>query len=143
MTDTKRTKVQTILNEEENHSVAVRQNIARQMEALNYGAILWGESVFGSTNYPMVSDKSGQNYNVHGLRLNSNGGVCAIIDYPTSEYIIGVKAYTEAQAEKLIKPAMLICSGIPEEWDILGDCMATAIQVLKGEKADEQPLPWW
>lgn len=143
MINTKESKVTVLLEEEEKQSLAIRQNIARQMEALHYSAILWGESVFGSTNYPLISGKDNQTYKVHGLRLNENGGICAIVDYPTSEYITGVKAYSEAQAAKMITPAMLVCSGTPEEWDILGDCMATAIQVLKGEKEESQPLPWW
>lgn len=136
-------KVQDILKEEDKQGLQVRQNIARQLDALKYGAIMWGESVFGSTNYPEISDEMGHTYNVHGLRLNLNGGVCAIIDYPTGEYITGVKGYSQDEAEKLITPSMLICSGMPEEWEVLGDCMSTAIQILKGENEEKQPLPWW
>ncbi|MCM1005658.1 MAG: hypothetical protein NC402_05100 [Prevotella sp.] len=143
MIDTKKEIAEDILQKEDAHSVAVRQNMARQMSALGYGALLWSENVFGSTNYPLITAPDGSTYNVHGLRLNNEGGVCAIIDYPTKEYITGVKAYTSDEASKLISPAMLICSGLPEEWDILGDCFSTAIQIMKTEKGEEQPLPWW
>lgn len=143
MVNTKNKAAKVIIAREELHSVGVRDNIARQMKSSGYGAMLWGESVFGSTNYPLVTADSGRSYNVHGLRLNPNGSVCAIIAYPEGVDVTGVKTYTPQEADRLFSPEHQMCSGTPEEWDILGDCFSTALQVVKTETHEEQPLPWW
>lgn len=143
MTSTRMRNAQNLLHEEDRHCIGVRQNMAAAMKALGCNAILWSESVFGTTNYPLITAESGRTYNVHGLKLNNNSSVCAIIDYPTQEYITGVKSFNESEAAKLISPSMLICAGTPEEWDILGDCLSTAIHILKAETVEKQPLPWW
>lgn len=143
MVNIKNKAAKAMLAREEMHSVGVRENIARQMEASGYGAILWGDSVFGSTNYPLVSTTGGRAYNVHGLRLNPDGSVCAIIAYPAGGEVTGIRTYTPQEADRVISPAQQMCAGSPEEWDILGDCFATAMQVEKAETREEQPLPWW
>lgn len=102
-----------------------------------------GESVFGSTSYPFVSMSGGRTYNVHGLRLNSDGSVSAVIAYPAGEEVTGVRTYTPQEADKVVSPARQMCVGTPEEWDILGDCFVSAMQVEKAETREEQPLPWW
>lgn len=100
MVNTKNNAAKEILAREELHSVGVREDIARQMEASGYGAVLWGESVFGSTNYPLVSTSGGRTYNVHGLRLNSDGSVCAIIAYPAGVEVTGVRTYAPQEADQ-------------------------------------------
>lgn len=143
MANIENNSAKAILAREELHSVGVREDIARQMEASGYGAVLWEESLFGSTDYPLVSTTGGRTYNVHGLRLNPDGSVCAIIAYPAGVEVVGVRVFTPQEADKVVSPAQQMCAGTPEEWDILGDCFATAMQVAKAEVREEQPLPWW
>lgn len=143
MKTTNNAAARVILQREESHSVAVRNDICRQMEALHYGAVLWDENVFGTTNYPLISDPAGYEYNVHGLALDGVGALCAVVRYPAGANANGIEAYTPDQAARLIKPSDTMCEGTPEEWDILGDCFQTVLQILRAEKIEEQPLPWW
>lgn len=135
--------VKAILDREEAHSVGVRASICRHMEALGYGAVLWGQNVFGTTNYPLVSDQNGKEYGVHGLAFDPGGSVCAVIAYPEGKEEAGVKAYSVDEAARLISPSILMCVGTPEEWDVLGDCFQTVLQILKADHIEQQPLPWW
>lgn len=132
-----------ILDKEEAHSVGVRASICRHMEALGYGAVIWGQNIFGTTNYPLISDQNGKEYGVHGLAMNNAGSVCAVVAYPGGREETGVKAYTLAEAARLITPSSLMCEGSPEEWDVLGDCFQTVLQILKADRTEHQPLPWW
>ncbi len=143
MNNTENTKVNGIMAEEQKQSEQVREQIAQQLKALGYGALLWGENVFGTTNYPLISDDSGRNFNVHGVRLMENDEVYAEIAYPSGENITGVKGFYSQDAAGLIQPSALVATGSPEEWEILGDCFATAIQILKAQGQKDRPMPWW
>ena len=143
MADIKSKAAKEILARMELHVMAVKENIVRQMKVSGYGAVLWSESVFGSSNYPLLTGNEGRTHNVHGLYLSDEGHVSAVIDYPANEDIVGVKTYTPQEAGKLFSPSALLSAGSPEEWDVIGDCFVTALTVLKAEKAEGQPLPWW
>lgn len=143
MADIKSKAAKEILARMELHVMAVKENIVRQMKVSGYGAVLWSESVFGSSNYPLLTDNEGRSHNVHGLCLSDEGHVSAVIDYPANEDIVGVKTYTPQEAGKLFSSSALLSAGSPEEWDVIGDCFVTALTVLKTEKAEGQPLPWW
>lgn len=143
MNNTENTKTKAIIDEELKQCEQVREQIAHQMKALGYGALLWGQNVFGTTNYPLISDSSGRTFNAHGIRLTERGDIFAIINYPQDEYITGVKSYTEQDAERFFTSSMLDGAGSPEEWSILGDCFSTALHVLKAEQRKDAPAPWW
>lgn len=143
MVNTKNRPVEAISVIGELHSVGVREAIARQMRASGYGAVLWDERVSGSAGYPTVSADSGREYAVHGLRLNPSGAVCAVVACPAGEEVSGVRSYTPQEADRLISPEAQICAGTPEEWDVLGECFATALHVAGADGQEEQPLPWW
>lgn len=144
MSDMNSNAAKEILAKMELQVMAVKENIVRQMKVSGYGAVLWSESVFGSSNYPLLTDNEGRSHNVHGLYLGDDGHLSAVIDYPANEDIVSVKTYTPQEAERLLSPSSaLLGVGSPEEWDVIGDCFVTALTVLKTEKLEEQPLPWW
>lgn len=135
--------IKDILEKEERRSESVRNEMSRQMQSLGYGAVVWGANLFGSADYPLISAEAGRIYNVHGICRDESGNVMAVISNPSDMEVEGVMSYTPEQAERLISHSSLTDEGTPEEWEILGDCFATAVQQLSVKEHEDRPLPWW
>ena len=99
--------------------------------------------MFGTTNYPLITAEGGRIYNVHGICRDNSGNITAVISLPTDMEVTGVMSYTAEQAEKLIPQSSVTGEGTPEEWEILGDCFAVAMQQLGVKEREESPLQWW
>lgn len=125
-----------IIDEENAQGRQERGMIAGLLTERKLGALIWGENVFGCTDYPLISDKDSRTHTVRGVAVNDDGTADALIRFPDGEAITGVRGLNPTEA-KVQAPADIRCdAGLPEQWGILLDCVRTALQVLTAERVD-------
>ena len=132
-----------LLKKEEAKMAHLRTDMAETMYERGIGAVLWGENVFGCADYPLVSDASSLTHEVHGLAMNEHGLICAVIDFPGHTQITRVRNLAPEDVGTQLTPDMMLDGGTPEEWGVLYDCFALALQVLYARRLEESPQPWW
>lgn len=140
---TDKTGAREILAKEEVQAMDAREAMGRKLTSMGAGAVVWGGNVFGTTEYPLISDASGKTHLCQGVGVNAKGEVYAVIDFPAQGDNDGVELIKAHQASERIKKGMMLTSGTPEQWDILRDCLQVALKVLGAERREDAPMPWW
>lgn len=136
MTDTNNDAARHIIDEENAQGRQERNMIAGLLGERKLGALVWGENVFGCTDYPLIADKDGRNHVVHGVVLNDDGTAAALIRFPDGESIVGVRGLNATEAKVQAPPEVRCNAGLPEQWGILLDCVRVALQKLTAERVD-------
>lgn len=129
---------QDLINEMDKESMEARNYIMKDMTEKGYGAILWGENLFGSTNYPLI-DFNGKETPIKGFRLSAPDKLLAVVGLHDNIEVTGVKTYTMAEADRDLGTVAhdqdyYTDGGSPEQWEIAADCYKVAIQTLNAEK---------
>lgn len=135
--------VKEILAREQKRVESRKAEVIEQMKKLGAGAIIWGENIFGSTSYPVLADAKGENRSVCGLYITVQGFLEALTKYPGDKEINDVRILSPEQALAVVSGDMTETGDSPEEWSILCDCFEVAVQMLKAEKIQSEPKPWW
>lgn len=123
-----------------------RQSILEDMQHRGFAAIVWGENLFGSTDYPLI-DNGGREVSLKGFRVTSPDTVTAIIGLPDDLDIVGVRTFSEGEADKVLGTmanslASYANEGTPEQWEVGADCYKVALEYLKTKK-EEKADTWW
>lgn len=145
-TNTDKTAINTLKEKYDSIGEKARQSIADDMASRGMGAIVWGENLFGSTDYPLFS-YNGKDVTLRGFRLVASQKVVAIVSLPDSLDIVGAHSYTPEQVDKIFgnlnhSQGYYSEDGTPEQWSVGADCYKVAIADLNAKK-QQKANTWW
>lgn len=126
---------------------SARDSILKDMESHGYGAVIWGENIFGTTDYPLM-ERDGHEMELRGFRLAAPGQLVAIVALPDSLEVTGVRILSPVDADRVMGTMRHFqdyydTGGSPEEWEVAADCYRVAIETYKAEKRASQASSWW
>ena len=145
---TNENNLKNLEKELEQEGMKARKSILSDMNKKGYGAVIWGENLFGSTDYPLIENTEGKDVSLKGFRVISPDKIVAITGLPDGLDITGAKALTPGETDKLLgtvahDQGFYDDGGSPEQWEIAADCYKVALETIESNGDAKRINSWW